>query len=458
MSRRTGLRGALAAACLLTGLVATGVATPDAAAAVRPCSRGLVALTFDDGPANKVTRRLIDVLTTHKVPATFFVVGERVASAPGLVRLAHRRGFVIGNHTYRHEMLTRLSDSGVRSTLRATRRAVVAAGAKPSSLMRPPYGAIDSGVRDVVAGMGLTPVLWDVDPQDWRQMSAATLTSRVLGALRPGSDNVVLLHDGVKRSGTTLQAVPSIIDGARKRGYCFADLGPSGRPTPPVPTARVSDAAVTEGDPGSTASLRFTLRLDRPTSRPVSVRVRTAPGTAEAGADFRVVTTRVGFPAGVTSRRVTVAVLGDRIDEKSERLRLLLSEPSGLRVADGAGIGTIRDDDPPPRVSVGDATVTEPPAGSAIAAVPITLDRPSSRKVVLVVATSPLDADDTDFVPFESTLVVEPGRLESAVEVEVLADALAEDAERFEVRVVSAQRATVAKRIGTVTIQPPATG
>jgi hypothetical protein len=186
-------------------------------------------------------------------------------------------------------------------------------------------------------------VLWDVDPRDWSDGSAATITSRVLGALRPGGRNIVLLHDGVNRSRVTLAAVPGIVRGARQRGYCFAELGPAGNPVRPVRDVRVSDADVTEPAPGEVAPLTFTIRLDRPAPRRVSVRVHTEDRSARAGEDYVAVDRRVELPAGATRLQVTVQVTGDQVDEGPEHLRLLLSEPQGLRVRDGVGVGTIRD-------------------------------------------------------------------------------------------------------------------
>jgi peptidoglycan-N-acetylglucosamine deacetylase len=445
------------AVLLLVGSPLALATTPAGAASStpRPCSRGLVALTFDDGPSTTVTGRLLDVLAQRKVPATFFVLGERVAAAPGLARSAYRRGFVIANHSFGHEQLTRLSDDGIRATLSRTTRALRHAGVRPSGLMRPPYGAVDSRVRSVVAGMGLTPVLWDIDPRDWQSGTAATIASRVLGALRPGGSNIVLLHDGVQRSPTTLAAVPAIVRRARARGYCFAGLGATGRPVPPVPRVRVSDARVTEADPGGSTTLRFTLGLDLPTSRKVSVRVRTAELTAHAGADFRAVDRRVEFAVGQVTRQVSVRVRGDRVDEAAERLRLLVSDPRGLTVEDGQGVGTIRDDDPPPSISLDDATVAEPTTGSAPVTVHLALDRPSSRPVSVVLRTVPVTADGLDYVPFEITVQVPAGQLGSDFAVEVLADQVDEPEETFQVLVVSAGRATVLRGVATIRITPP---
>lgn len=454
--------GLVAAACLavtlLAGAPAPGGAAASAQAAPRPCSRGLVALTFDDGPAVAVTGRLLDVLGARRVPATFFVVGQRVAAAPALARRAYRRGFVLGNHTYAHEMLTGLSDAGIRSTLQRTAKAMRKAGVHPSRLMRPPYGAVDSRVRTVVAGMGLVPVLWDVDPRDWDSGDSADIAARVLGALRPGGSNIVLLHDGVQRSPITLGAVPAIVSGARARGYCFAALGPSGRPAPPVPKAGVGDATVTEADPGAPVTLRFRVRLDRPTSRRVSVRVRTVDGTATAGTDYAAVDRRVEFPVGTVAREVTVRVRGDRVDEVRERLRLRLSASRGLTVGDATGVGTIRDDDPPPGLRLGDLTVVEPATGSVVTPLALGLDRPSSRRVAVVLETVPVEADQTDYVPFRVRLVLLPGERRLAIPVEVLSDAVPEPVETFQVHVVSATRATVTDGVGVVTISPPPPG
>lgn len=452
MTRLLALRVLTALACALVLVAGPG---GSAAAEVRPCSNGLVALTFDDGPSTRVTGRLLDVLVERRVPATFFVVGERVAAAPWLVRRAHRSGFVIANHSYRHEMLTRLSDDAIRSTLRATNRLLRDIGVPAPRLMRPPYGLIDRRVRSVVDGLGMKPVLWDVDVRDWEPATPAAIAARVLRKLRPDRSNVVLLHDGVLRSPTTLRAVPTIVREARQRGYCFAELGPSGRAVPPVPTVRVSDAEAIEPGPDDTALLRFTLRLDRPTSRETSVRVRTVEGSARAGSDYRQLDMRLSFPVGVTERRVAVRVHGDNVDETRERMLLRLTDPRGLRIADREGAGMVRDDDPAPRLRLRDVTVTEPADGSVRALVPLALDRPSSRRISVELATAPVSADTSDYVGSVTTLTIEPGSMRLTMPVDVLADALEEPAETFEVRVRSVSRAQIADGIAVVTIAAP---
>ena len=455
--RRGAGAAVVAAVCLAANLAAAAGPAgqlPSAAAAVQPCSNGLVALTFDDGPAPDVTPKLVDLLTRAKVPATFFMVGERVAAAPSLAKTVYDHGFVIGNHSWAHESLPSLSDNGVRSTIQRTDGALRKAGVHPSSLVRPPYGAVSDRVISVIKGMGLTPVLWDVDPRNWESGSSADITARVLGALRPHGHNIVLMHDGVARSSITLAAVPGVISGARARGYCFAELGSAGDPVPPVPALRVSDAHAKEADPGTGERLVFGLQLDRPTSRPVSVRVRTHGGSAESGEDFRPVDSRVTFPAGTTQRQVTVWVRGDRIDETRERLHLVLDAPKDLTIADKRGTGTIFDDDPWPKVRLSDVTVTEPTDGSTMAHVPIRMDRLRSHKVVLKVGTVAGEADETDYVPVERKVVLPAGTRRTDFPVKVLADDVDDPEETFEVRVLSAGGARVADGTATVTILP----
>jgi peptidoglycan-N-acetylglucosamine deacetylase len=234
--RRRRLAGVLLAACVL-GL-APPLATPASAAT---CTAGHVALTFDDGPHATYTRQVLDQLAARKAVATFFPVGSQVAARPALVARMANDGHRVANHTYQHERLTSLSDAAIRSTADRTATAVRGAGATPLPLVRPPYGATDTRVRKALSAGGYGHILWTVDPQDWRSISASTIRSRVLANLHPNA--VILLHDGVANAHQTVAALPGIIDGIRGRGYCLALLDAGGRvvappvPAPPTPPA-----------------------------------------------------------------------------------------------------------------------------------------------------------------------------------------------------------------------------
>lgn len=197
-----------------------------------PCRAGLIALTFDDGPSRTVTPTLVQILLDRRVPATFFMVGSRVATAPGVARLVQRSGFVIGNHTWSHRPLTTLSDPAIRHELRSTRREFRAEGIVPTTLMRPPYGDINRRVRRDVRGLDLVPVLWTIDSRDWAGGSARQIAGTILAHLRRHASNIVLQHDGVANSPASVRAVRFVVREARSRGYCFTHLGPRGGMAP----------------------------------------------------------------------------------------------------------------------------------------------------------------------------------------------------------------------------------
>jgi peptidoglycan/xylan/chitin deacetylase (PgdA/CDA1 family) len=128
-----------------------------------------VLVTFDDGPHTKFTPRLLDILKEHRIKGVFFVLGQRVAVAGGreIVRRAFEEGHRIGNHTYTHPDLRKLSEAQVRDELLRTER-LIAPYLGDHKLFRPPYGAHNSTVDKVVRELGYHIVLWSVDSEDWR--------------------------------------------------------------------------------------------------------------------------------------------------------------------------------------------------------------------------------------------------------------------------------------------------
>lgn len=304
--------------------------TPRAGTIPAPrCSAGLVALTFDDGPAVGTTPRLLRILKSTRTDATFFMVGQRVRSAPEEARLVARSGFVVANHTWSHPRLTSLSNGAIAGQLSSTRDELRRHGIRPSNLMRPPYGLIDDRVRRVVQSAGLRPVLWTIDSRDWEPSTAGQIAARILRGLRWRGTNIVLQHDGVRRSPTSVDAVPIVVREAKRRGYCFTVLGPDGRPKIPVPIVRTT---VTPGDERGPRPVVVTLTLDRPTTRAVSLRLRTEDRTARAGHDYRRREELVRFEAGQLRRTVRIPVLDDPWREHEEGFRVLLERPWGMRI------------------------------------------------------------------------------------------------------------------------------
>lgn len=207
---------------------ASASASGSASASASPaCPSGYVALTFDDGPS-PLTPRFLTYLTAHQVPATFFIVGSRMAYQVPIVQREQRADFAIGNHTWSHADLRRLPDAGIRREVRSTEALFQRSGIRPSDLVRPPYGAIDPRVEGVLSSMGLRPFQWTIDSEDWLSGGPQTIAQRVIAAIRPHRMNVVLMHDGLSgavdgrvASLQTVGALSLVVSWARQHGYCF---------------------------------------------------------------------------------------------------------------------------------------------------------------------------------------------------------------------------------------------
>ncbi|MCL2595603.1 MAG: polysaccharide deacetylase family protein [Promicromonosporaceae bacterium] len=175
-------------------------------------SRTSVWLTFDDGPG-AYTEQILDILAEHQVEATFYVTGENARRYPETIQRILDDGHQLGNHSLTHPFLPRLSRERIYRELQETQDIIYEiTGYRPTSF-RPPYGAVNATVCEVVAEMDMTLSLWTVDPEDWRRNhSASYIRTHVVNLSRPGS--TVLLH---VLSNRTVSALPGIITGLRAR-------------------------------------------------------------------------------------------------------------------------------------------------------------------------------------------------------------------------------------------------
>lgn len=155
------------------------------------CSRvPCIALTFDDGPDPDVTPHVLDTLNRHNAKATFFLIGLHVRGNEHIVRAIHRSGHEIGNHTWSHSDLSKLTPAQVEKDIARAQNVITAAGVPTPRLMRPPYGAFDAMVRSHVP---LTVVSWNIDPEDWRAEDDGAIVRHVVRNAKPGA--IVDLHD-----------------------------------------------------------------------------------------------------------------------------------------------------------------------------------------------------------------------------------------------------------------------
>lgn len=179
----------------------------------------LVALTFDDGPHGKFTPELLDTLARENTVSTFYVVGRMVEENPEVARRMVEEGHEIGNHTWSHPDLRKISDKKINEELKRTAKAIEeATGSLPYST-RPPYGAVNGRVLQSIPRQSKPVVMWTVDPQDWRKPGVQTVVKRVVEGCRPGA--IILLHDIHKE---TILAVGEIIRQIKMKGYRFVTV------------------------------------------------------------------------------------------------------------------------------------------------------------------------------------------------------------------------------------------
>lgn len=176
-----------------------------------------VALTFDDGPSGRFTRRLLEGLEQRQVQATFLLCGYRLKTYPELAQQIHDAGHEIGLHGYSHTDMATLSWGELQKEIADT-RSLLPKGCE-AVFLRPPGGSGTPTVEKVAAREDLALLMWSVDPRDWAVHDAAAVEAAVISQVRDG--DVILLHD---LSDSSVDAALAIIDRLQKEGFRFVTV------------------------------------------------------------------------------------------------------------------------------------------------------------------------------------------------------------------------------------------
>ncbi|MFJ7736503.1 polysaccharide deacetylase family protein [Lysinibacillus sp. NPDC097287] len=195
----------------LTNLVSLGNKAYNNGVAAAKGQTKRVALTFDDGPDAKVTPQILAVLKKYEAKATFFMVGRNVLKNQSIVQQMYEDGHEIGNHTWNHPKLTKLSNDSVKQEVDYTSNAIYKAIGQNPTVFRPPYGATSNQVRSVIS---MPTILWSVDTLDWKHRNADKLLSYVKASAKDGS--IILMHD-IHQS--TANGLENVILYLQKQGY-----------------------------------------------------------------------------------------------------------------------------------------------------------------------------------------------------------------------------------------------
>ena len=176
----------------------------------------VVALTFDDGPNPATTNQALDTLSKYGIKATFFVLGKNVSGNEEILKRMKADGHVIGNHSWSHPVLSKLSLDEAKKQITDTEDAITKVLGSSSKLMRPPYGAITDDIRN---SLDLNFIMWDVDSLDWKSKNEASILTEIQRQVRNGS--IILMHD---IHAETVNALPKIIDYLKEQGYHFVTV------------------------------------------------------------------------------------------------------------------------------------------------------------------------------------------------------------------------------------------
>ena len=174
-----------------------------------------LALTFDDGPSGRFTRRLLDGLKDRDVKATFLLCGYRVVDYPKEAARIAAEGHEIGLHGYSHSPMNTMTESQVATEIRKT-AALLPGGVV---FLRPPGGKFNDATLTAAKQAGLAILSWSLDPKDWACDDASTITARVVAKAKDG--DVILLHD---MSDSSVTAALRVIDQLEARGFRFVTV------------------------------------------------------------------------------------------------------------------------------------------------------------------------------------------------------------------------------------------
>lgn len=183
-------------------------------------SSNLIALSYDDGPNQYITPRLIDLLKRERVPATFFLLGQSVKPNPETTQALIDAGFEIGNHTMTHVDLRKADVATIGEEIGGLQQLLETRHGVLPRLFRPPYGRSDRRVVAEVFKWNMDVIYWSLDTEDWKHdRTAEDIISQIEGKARGG--DIILMHD---RTEKILQVTEAVIPVLRERGFRFVTI------------------------------------------------------------------------------------------------------------------------------------------------------------------------------------------------------------------------------------------
>ncbi len=197
-------------------------------------SRKLIALTFDDGPADPYTEKYISILNQYGIHATFFNLGENIKEYPELCKKIVESGNELMSHTQQHQQLTALDAASLQSEFSTAFEQINATAGIQTTSFRPPYGDFKETTWLKSGGLASLSVLWNLDSEDWRRAGADSIVSKSTTGAFSGA--IILMHDGGGDRSQDVEALPRIIETLQSEGYEFVTVGELMRSDSSIPS------------------------------------------------------------------------------------------------------------------------------------------------------------------------------------------------------------------------------
>ena len=185
-------------------------------------SQKKIALTFDDGPHSVYTAQILDLLAEYDIKATFFLVGENAQKYPNLVLREENEGHELGNHTFTHPKIAKLTPQALQLEILKNERLIYELTEGRTKLFRPPEGLCTQKISDLASSLDYNIIQWNIDTLDWAHNKSEEIISLVTKKIQPG--DILLFHDYIVGESPTLSALEKIIPALLKEGYQFVTV------------------------------------------------------------------------------------------------------------------------------------------------------------------------------------------------------------------------------------------
>lgn len=188
-----------------------------------PEAKGMIALTFDDGPHPRYTRQILDILKSEGVRATFFVIGENIGYyGEDIVADIINNGHEIGNHTFNHEHTKDMTEDDFYRDVRACHDLIKEKYNYEMKIFRPPEGYVDKKVENIAREFDYSIIIWSIDTKDWEHVGSDIIVGNIDKNASDG--DIILMHDYVSKPNTTIGALQKVIRNLKEQGYQFVTV------------------------------------------------------------------------------------------------------------------------------------------------------------------------------------------------------------------------------------------